>query len=372
MIGVAFRDDPLVSVLIPAFNSAAHLPLALRSVVNQTYSHLEIIVVDDASSDGTSEIAASFGDSRIRIHRNDKQRGIAATRNRCVDLANGEFVAWMDSDDVSLPRRIERQILFLQRNPQVAAVGSDLLSIGTTGEVLSEPWMPPILPAAIKWGLIFGTPFFNGTTMARSSVYELLEPYDSSLVAGSDNEFWIRCADSLNLANVPDVLLLYRRHETSISNVWRADGAALGARLTKERLERLLNTEIQPPVAQILRAPSSFQEGDVDARLEQALTTLYAAKAQFFASVPMTRAEEKSVDLQAELLYVKLMVAAARATKRPATLYRLHQSARWKRSFVRAAVGAASRRSRATFRHWRAIRESGTLLRYNSDDESKP
>lgn len=361
------NERPLVSVLIPARNSSPFIHEALDSILFQTYTHLEIIVVDDASTDETSAIVRSMSDPRLKLYRNRSQLGIAATRNRCVDLAKGELLAWMDSDDVSIACRIEKQVLFLQSNPQIAAVGSDLLSIDECGQVVANPWVPPTLPAAIKWGLIFGAPFFNPTTMARSSVYEVLEPYDSTLIAGSDNEFWIRCADLFELANLPDVLLLYRRHATSISNVRSADGAALSTRLTKESLERLLGTEIQAPVAQILRAPTSIHEGDVDVLLEQVVATLHEAKAQFFSSVPMTPAEQKSVELQADTLYVKLIVAAARAS--PATAYRLYGSELWNRSFVRGAVGAAARRSRAIVERWKAVRESGPLL--GGDEHAK-
>ena len=108
--------DGLVSIIMPSWNTGKFIGESIQSVLNQTYKNWELIIVDDCSTDNTDEIVASFNDERIRYFRNDKNSGAALTRNRAIREARGEWVAFLDSDDLWMPKKLEYQIKFMQKN----------------------------------------------------------------------------------------------------------------------------------------------------------------------------------------------------------------------------------------------------------------
>src|SRR2546425_109895 len=114
------REPPLVSIVVPVWNGEAHLRESLDSILGQTYPRLELIAVDDASTDSTPEILASYGD-RIRIHRQPATRGIYGNANDGIALAQGELVAVFHADDVYLPELVEREVEWLERHPEARA-----------------------------------------------------------------------------------------------------------------------------------------------------------------------------------------------------------------------------------------------------------
>lgn len=108
--------DGLVSIIMPSWNTGKFIGESIQSVLNQTYKNWELIIVDDCSTDNTDEIVASFNDERIRFFRNDKNSGAALTRNRAIRKARGEWVAFLDSDDLWMPKKLEKQIAFMKEN----------------------------------------------------------------------------------------------------------------------------------------------------------------------------------------------------------------------------------------------------------------
>ena len=111
--------DELVSIIMPSWNTGNFIGESIQSVLNQTYKNWELIIVDDCSTDNTDEIVASFNEERIRYFRNDKNSGAALTRNRAIREARGEWVAFLDSDDLWMPKKLEYQIKFMQKNDLV-------------------------------------------------------------------------------------------------------------------------------------------------------------------------------------------------------------------------------------------------------------
>ena len=113
-----------VSVLIPVYNSQDFVGDCIKSVLAQTFEDFELILLNDASKDASEEVIKSFDDKRIRYYKNEQNLGISGSRNRLLDLAEGEYLAIMDNDDISMPKRFEKQVEFLDKNPDVAAVGT--------------------------------------------------------------------------------------------------------------------------------------------------------------------------------------------------------------------------------------------------------
>lgn len=194
----------LVSVLIPVFNVEAFVETAVRSILSQTYRELEVVIVDDCSTDGTYTICQRLAadDRRIRLFRNDSNRKISFTLNRAYAESTGDLIARMDGDDISEPDRIERQVDYLQAHPEIDLVGVSLIGIDTSGHELSRfahLWDERLLLKSSK----YVTPVSH-VWVAKRRVYEQLSGY-RDIPGCEDYDFLLRMVSKgLRFANVPD------------------------------------------------------------------------------------------------------------------------------------------------------------------------
>jgi glycosyltransferase involved in cell wall biosynthesis len=226
---------PLVSVVMPVYNNAEHLCEAMTSILRQTLRELELIVVDDASTDDTPRMVDSVRDERIRYLRNNRNLGVAGSLNRGLDEARGELIARMDGDDVSRPCRLERQAAFLRSRPGLGACGSWVRIFGS-GRPFDYRY--PTGEACVDASLLFANPLAHGSVMMRAAaVRDAGLRYDETVGAAQDFELWRRCRGRFGMDNVPEVLLDYRRHEGSVSA--RRKGQSRG------RLLALLRTGLE-------------------------------------------------------------------------------------------------------------------------------
>lgn len=199
------------------FNGERYLRQALDSILRQTYADLELIVVDDGSSDGTAAILDSYGDRRMRVLRNPRNIGLAASLNRGIGAATGEFIARQDADDISEPERIATQVAYLDAHAEVALVGSAHIEIdaddGVIGEVDAH-----CDHIAIVWAMLFFCPFAHTAVMwRREPVLQAVGTYDTSYRYSMDFEYWTRIAARFRVANLPGHLVRLRSHGQSMT-----------------------------------------------------------------------------------------------------------------------------------------------------------
>jgi glycosyltransferase involved in cell wall biosynthesis len=203
---------PLVSVLLSVHNDARFLAAAVESVLRQTVDDLELIVVDDASTDETPAVLSAVQDPRLRVLRNGKQLGLAASLNRALDEAQGRYVARLDADDVALPQRLESQLARIAAAPSVAAVGAAVLDLDETGRV-GTLHRNPSGTRAVHWLTLFGSPFFHPTVLVDR---ELLDRhglrYDPAYLESEDYELWSRLLELGDGTNLAEPLVLKRVH----------------------------------------------------------------------------------------------------------------------------------------------------------------
>src|SRR5438093_10875566 len=164
-------DPPLVSIVMPARDAADYVTTAVKSVLRQTVEDVELVVVDDGSTDATPDLLAAVRDPRLVVVRNDQRRGVGAALNQGLERAAGRFVARLDADDVSLPRRLESQLERLRAEPHVAIVGAGVLEVDARGRV-GRAHFQPSTPAAVAWRALFGTPFFHPTVILDRCVLD--------------------------------------------------------------------------------------------------------------------------------------------------------------------------------------------------------
>jgi glycosyltransferase involved in cell wall biosynthesis len=208
--------SPLVSVVLAARDAERTIEEAVASVLGQTERDLELVVVDDGSVDATGELVRGFGDPRVRVVRNDEPLGLAGALNVGFDAASGTYLARMDADDVALPDWLATTLARLREGGS-AVVGTGMVDLDDDGGLGAVHRMP-IGPRAVRWAALFSSPFFHSTVVLdRTLLEEHGLRYDTSFEESEDYDLWARLLAVADGDNVPEALVLYRKHETQAS-----------------------------------------------------------------------------------------------------------------------------------------------------------
>jgi glycosyltransferase involved in cell wall biosynthesis len=209
----AAMGEPLVSVVMPVHDARRYLREAVESVLEQTHRNLELVAVDDGSSDGSFELLQKLSatDARLRPLRNPRNLGIVKTRNRAFAEASAEarYFAVFDSDDVCMPERIAHQVAFLEAHPDHAVVGGNTLIIDEQSQVVGER-VYPRSDAEIRRVITRYNPIAQPTVMIRRSALDAVGRYDERYPRCQDYDLWLRMADRFKVANLAEHTLKYR------------------------------------------------------------------------------------------------------------------------------------------------------------------
>ncbi len=213
-------EFPQISVIIPAYNAGPYIAEAINSVINQTFTDWELIVMDDGSTDDTTEqVGPLLSDRRISFHRK-ANGGPSSARNLGIDLARANLVALLDADDYWLPTKLEKQVAIMAKYPDIGVCGSGRTHISPNGDVLSH------IIAAEFHGMPFPRLLFAplaDMTMGviRRSVFDKVGLFDESLLFSEDYEFWLRVGRYFSFHIISEPLVCIRRGHTSTSGSWR-------------------------------------------------------------------------------------------------------------------------------------------------------
>lgn len=200
---------------MPVYNSELYIKEAIDSILNQTFSDFELIIIDDASTDKSVEIIQSYSDSRIHLHVKPQNSGLTKSLNYGISIAKGEYIARMDSDDISLPTRFQKQVEILDHNSNIIVCGTAYQFIGSETVIYN-----PSKYENIKVGLLRDSCIGHPTVMIRKSVLEVNSIlYDENMEMAEDYDLWVRLLQFGELFNFPEILLQYRIHNNQVSNV---------------------------------------------------------------------------------------------------------------------------------------------------------
>lgn len=209
-------------MIIPTKNRAHFLDLAVRSVLNQTFEDFEILVVDAASLDSTREVMREFDDKRIRFIHEERDPGVSATRNIGISLSKGKFIAFLDDDDLWLPRKLERQLKPINGNPAVGGVYSGAWIIDENGKIMGPPWIPAEklsdFPDMLKRNYVGNC----SGVLVRKECFERVGLFDETLPAAEDYDMWVRLVRHYEFVCLDEPLFFYRVHKKRISTNPRA------------------------------------------------------------------------------------------------------------------------------------------------------
>jgi len=202
---------PRISVIMPAYNAQQFLEESISSILKQTFTDFELLIGDDGSTDRTDEIIRSFRDERITVIRNEKNLGIVPTLNKLIEASRGEYIARQDSDDISLPSRLEKQVRFLDKHPETGLCGTNMTWFGNKKKRI----FMPLQDEEIRACMLTFNPICHPTILIRKSC--LTKHYDQSLDHAEDYAMWYDLSKTSKLANLSESLLNYRWHNANIS-----------------------------------------------------------------------------------------------------------------------------------------------------------
>lgn len=216
---IILEKTPEISVIMSVYNGEKYLAEAIESLINQSFSDWELVVIDDCSTDSTGEILRHYSevDGRIIVHTNETNLKLPSSLNKAIALSRGKYIARMDADDICMPERFEKQYDFMKKNPDIALSSCRFLTLkngvyssgGCGGRCDSD---------AIRAMLLTANPILHPGVIAKADVMKELM-YDTSLTCTEDLELWTRMADkNLKMQILPEYLLIYRLHDKQITS----------------------------------------------------------------------------------------------------------------------------------------------------------
>ena len=233
------ESSPIVTVLMPVYNAEKYLAEAINSILNQTFTNYELLIINDGSTDKSEEIILKYSDKRIRYIKNDKNIRLVATLNKGIELAKGKYIARMDADDISFPTRLEKQITLLENNEDIGVCGSFLYVFGEN--IRNYIAKKPLTDIGIKSALLVQNPLGHpNVTIRKSILIKHHIRYDERFYRMEDWGLWITLMNKCKYANIPEILLQYRYVNTSESRQNKKDDKHLKIRteLIKEYLSQ--------------------------------------------------------------------------------------------------------------------------------------
>lgn len=275
-------NNPKISVVMSVYDGEKYLREAIDSILNQTFTDFEFIIVNDGSTDSSLEIIQSYHDDRIRAINNKINIGLTKSLNNAIREARGEYIARQDADDISLPNRFEEQIKYLAEHPEVALLGTGIYMIDNGGKILGKR----IALANPSKSLLKSNQFNHGSTMFRREVIAELGGYNELFTYGQDYELWLRMATCHEVKNLRQVLYKLRFHDETI-RLKHGDGSVLSHLLAL----RLVQGELDVEVLKTIK--------------DDGIESLYSylnknEKACFHKAVAYTQAQNKNIKLARE------------------------------------------------------------------------
>lgn len=205
--------QPLVSIIMSVYNGEKFIAETIQSILNQSYTKFELIIVDDCSTDNTVSVIECFNDDRIVLLKNDKNMRLAYSLNKAIKASNGKYIARMDADDLCMTDRLPLQVKYMEEHPDIAVLGGSAQQFGARSALMTYPTEHE----TIKTELLFSNPLCHPAVMFRRSA--IAEWYNVEVKAGQDYELWSRLIWKVKFHNLSDTLIKYRIHSHQTKHI---------------------------------------------------------------------------------------------------------------------------------------------------------
>ncbi|MGI5881391.1 MAG: glycosyltransferase family 2 protein [Syntrophomonadaceae bacterium] len=275
---------PEITVLMAVYNGERYLGEAIESILGQSYGGFEFLIVDDASTDGTSSILKQYAlaDKRIRLISNESNLGLSRSLNRGLELAKGAYIARMDADDIARPERFATQLVWLKEHPEILVLGSAIQMIDENGcQLPTKP--PPYRPIEMRWASFFGRQFVvcHPTAMIRRELFDHFGFY-AEIPTSQDLELWSRLMyeNPYPIANLEEILLDYRVHSNAISTQQSDLQFQTSNRVRQKVIEELIGHKIE------IDAVSAYRIRGVYRNISEFIHNWIEVYAAFFKQFP--------------------------------------------------------------------------------------
>ncbi|MDF5707842.1 MAG: glycosyltransferase family 2 protein [Nostoc sp. S4] len=210
---------PKVSIIIPAYNAMTYLPETLKSILFQTFTDFEVLIINDGSTDNIVQWASELPDPRVRLIVQENQ-GVATARNTGIERAKGKYIAFLDADDLWEPTKLEKQVHYLKNHPEVGLLHTSMMLIDFQGNSLGRIITSNAEGNALK-KLLEKNTIVTSSVIVRSYCLQKVGKFNSNLRSSEDWDMWIRIATNYPLAVIKEPLVYYRQHNNNMTKNWQ-------------------------------------------------------------------------------------------------------------------------------------------------------
>ncbi len=251
---MASLNPPKVSVIMAVKDGEKYLRAAMDSILAQVFTDFEFIVVDDRSTDSSLQIVQQYAqeDARIHVIENDHHAGLSASLNKGICTAQGELIARMDADDISLPHRLEEQAKYMNEHPEIDVLGTGFNLVDEAGNHLRSITFSND-PDILRWDLLFFTPIAHPSAMMRSSIIRKVGGYNTKIASAQDYELWTRVILAGRLSNLEEIHMRLRLHEARVTYKHRDQQIAFTSEAKQKYLQVVLNRNISAEAASAIK-----------------------------------------------------------------------------------------------------------------------
>lgn len=285
--------QPRVSVVVPFYGNDVFLKGCIENILQQTLRDLEVVVVSEPeAAEKLTVFLDEHPDRRVRHLPNATRLGLELSLNRVIPECRGEYLARQDSDDLSAPQRLERQVAYLDAHKEIDVLGTwshmmsvDLAFIGCN--------QTPVGPGFIHWFGLFEDPIINSSSMMRSGVFHKVGGYDPEMRCAEDYAFWSKVIRTLKMDNLPEVLCYQRRNPLGISYTNTARQAELAQMISRRSMEEVLGYELTEGVAWAMRRP--YMLAGLEDNIEAA-KQLFHLRDSFLEKYPASPSDARKIE----------------------------------------------------------------------------
>lgn len=250
------NTPPLISVIMPVYNGEKFLGESIKSILKQSLTNFEFLIINDGSTDNTESIISSFTDNRIITINQSENRGIVDALNTGIDAARGKYIARMDADDIAMEKRFERQYLFMQNHPLTAVCGTQALLINDQSEPIGE--LRTVTDNDdIGVNMIFNNSFIHSSTFFKTEILKEYK-YSREYQCAEDFHLFMRILLDHQIANLPDFLCCYRDHNNSTTHTLNDKMQRSKYKTQEYLLKRLLKNKYRTAMGDILFAAGNY------------------------------------------------------------------------------------------------------------------